>query len=151
MTGTRNNPDSPAAIAALIPHQGSMCLLQCVVAWDDSTISCLSQSHLLPDNPLREGGRLGAVCGIEYALQAAALHGALLDGAAARPGYLAGLRAVTLHVPRLDDERFGTLHVSARMLLNSPGGMIYALSVTAEDGSMLVEGEASIVLPPTAT
>ena len=53
-----------------------------------------ASSHRAADNPLRAHGRLGAACGIEYAAQAMAVHGALLappDSAAA--GRLSGQRA----------------------------------------------------------
>jgi predicted hotdog family 3-hydroxylacyl-ACP dehydratase len=68
-------------ILALIPHQGTMCLLDDVTAWSVADITCGASSHLSPDNPLRRSGRLGAISGIEYGLQAAALHGALVQGA----------------------------------------------------------------------
>src|SRR6476646_6259294 len=92
-------------IAAHIPHQGTMCLLDGVEIWDAQQIRCIASSHRDAANPLRAHGRLGAACGIEYAAQAMAVHGALLasgeDGL--KQGYLASVRSVQLHVPRLDD------------------------------------------------
>ena len=64
-----------------IPHKGRMCLLDDVLSWDRSRIRCRSAQHRTPDNPLRAHGRLGAACGIEYAAQAMAVHGALLRSA----------------------------------------------------------------------
>ena len=64
-------------IASRIPHQGSMCLLQEVQAMDADHIICATRTHLDPANPMREGGRMGAALGIEYAAQAMALHCAL--------------------------------------------------------------------------
>jgi len=49
-------------IAGLIPHAGAMCLLDGVLQWDESRIRCVSRSHQAPDNPMRDGGRLAAVC-----------------------------------------------------------------------------------------
>ncbi len=49
--------------------------------WDAQHIRCRSATHRLPGNPLRSQGRLGAACGIEYAAQAMAVHGALANGA----------------------------------------------------------------------
>lgn len=74
------NPAQPdhAWIAAHIPHQGDMCLLDRVVKWDEQRIQCQAGSHRLGDNPLRSRDRLSAACGIEYAAQAMAVHGALL-------------------------------------------------------------------------
>ena len=67
-------------IAALIPHQGAMCLLSAVERYDERTIVCRATSHASESNPLRLGGRLPALAGIEYGAQALALHCALLNG-----------------------------------------------------------------------
>jgi predicted hotdog family 3-hydroxylacyl-ACP dehydratase len=74
-----------------IPHHGRMCLLDEVMEWDAQHIRCRSGTHRLPDHPLRSQGRLGVACGIEYAAQAMAVHGALAGGATAdRSGALVG-------------------------------------------------------------
>ena len=88
-----------------LPHQGNMCLLDRVDAWDGEHIRCTATSHRAPENPLRGYGRLGAACGIEYAAQAMAAHGSLCATAASAPraGYLASVRGVELHLARLDD------------------------------------------------
>jgi predicted hotdog family 3-hydroxylacyl-ACP dehydratase len=141
-------------IRALIPHQGAMCLLDAALRWDRTDILCRATSHLAPDNPLRRQGRLGAACGIEYGLQAAALHGALraLDAGAPPPppGWFAALRRVELRVHRLDVAAFGPLAVSARLEGAQPGGMVYGFVVRAATGRLLLCGRASIVLPPAA-
>jgi predicted hotdog family 3-hydroxylacyl-ACP dehydratase len=137
-----------ARIAALIPHQGSMCLLDEVVAWDARNILCRSRTHLDRDNPLRRAGVLGMVCGIEYGLQAAALHGALRDGAPQSPGYLAALRDMAIGGGRLDEPALGTLEVAAMLELNEPSGLIYGLRLASEAGVTLVEGRATIMLMP---
>ena len=89
-----------AWIAAHIPHQGTMCLLDEVVSWDEARIACRASSHRAPDHPLRTHGRLGAACGIESAAQAMAVLGALSLG-------LAVLILVVL-VPRLFLHRSAT-------------------------------------------
>ena len=63
---------SRAHILELIPHQGTMCLLDEVTEWSERAITCRTRSHLTPDNPLRRDGRVSGLCGIEYGLQAAA-------------------------------------------------------------------------------
>jgi predicted hotdog family 3-hydroxylacyl-ACP dehydratase len=70
-----------AWIEGHIPHQGRMCLLDEVIGWNSGSISCRSGSHRALDHPLRAHGRLGIACGIEYAAQAMAVHGALVAGA----------------------------------------------------------------------
>ena len=59
-----------------------MCLLDEVLSWDATRIRCRSNTHRTADNPLRAHGRLGAACGIEYAAQAMAVHGALVAASA---------------------------------------------------------------------
>lgn len=134
-------------IRALIPHQGAMCLLETVAEWDEDGIVCHARSHLDPSNPLRQDDRLGAIAGVEYGLQAAALHGALRAGGVAQaPGYLARLGEVVLDVARLDEAAFGVLTVTARVELAQPAGMIYRFALRAEDGRDLVSGRATIAL-----
>lgn len=133
-------------IAGLIPHAGTMVLLDAVAGWDAAGIRCETRTHLDPLNPLRRAGRLHAVCGIEYGLQATALHGALRDGTPQPAGYVARLRGVVLHVPFLDDAG-GLLRVEAVLERGEAGGMVYALAVKAEDGRLLVEGGATVALP----
>ena len=65
-------------IAARVPHQGRMCLLDSVLQASENGLLCAADSHRDPGNPLRQQGRLGTACGIEYAGQAMALHGAPL-------------------------------------------------------------------------
>lgn len=137
-------------IARRIPHQGRMCLLDAVMAWDATRIVCQASSHRAPDNPLRAGGRLGAACGVEYAAQAMALHGALLAEsgettcAAPRVGYLASVRSVTLHVQRLDTIA-SDLTVTAERLLGDANHILYSFRLEAGP-QLLLEGRAAVVL-----
>jgi len=134
-------------IARHIPHQGSMCLLDCVEAWDRERIRCRASSHRAADNPLRADGRLGAACGIEYAAQAMAVHGALLappDSSSARVGYLVSVRGTRLRVPRLDDIAADLL-VEASCITRSENNILYQFSVSAA-GRLLLDGRAAVVL-----
>lgn len=140
-----------AAIARLIPHHGSMCLLASVRHYDAISIACTARSHRLPTNPLLESGRLHAVCGVEYAAQAMAVHGALLAGhsnASPRGGRLAGLRSLELHVNRLDDIDC-ELEVVATQLMGDGNNMIYAFTLHASS-HLLLSGRATVVLMPEA-
>lgn len=135
-----------AAIAARIPHQGAMCLLEAVNDWSPAGIRCTAVSHRQPDNPLRAEGRLGAACGIEYAAQAMALHGALLAEAAGRPrqGFLASVRGVELAAERLDDAS-GDLDIRAERLSGDGNNVLYEFSV--RDGErLLLSGRAAVIL-----
>lgn len=134
------------AIAARIPHQGSMCLLDAVLAWDSGQIHCRASSHRQPDNPLRAAERLGAACGIEYAAQAMAVHGALLapEGAPPRPGYLASVRSVQLAVDRLDDLP-QDLDIVAERLSGDENNILYHFRVE-HAGNLLLSGRAAVML-----
>ena len=132
----------------MLPHAGSMVLLDSVGAWDTDRIICHARSHLDPANPLRHAGRLATICAAEYGLQAAALHGALLAGGVAQQaGYVARLRDVRLHADRLDDPAHGTLAVLARLEAGQASGMIYAIAVHDQAGRPLLEARAAIALP----
>lgn len=140
-----------AWIAAHIPHQGRMCLLDSVLAWDAQHIVCSATSHTAPDNPLRTDDRLGASNAVEYAAQAMAVHGVLLagNGQALGVGYLASVRGVRLHVECLDD-RAEPLHIEATRLSGDDALILYAFSVSAA-GRCLAEGRASVVLDANST
>jgi predicted hotdog family 3-hydroxylacyl-ACP dehydratase len=123
------------AIARLVPHSGSMCLLDAVTGWDAHAIESESRSHRDPDNPLRRGGRLAAVHAIEYGAQTAAVHGGLIARAAGRsyrPAYLAAVRDARLHVDRLDGLA-GALTIGASRLDGDERAAIYRFAVRAGD------------------
>lgn len=136
-----------AAIARLIPHSGSMCLLDRMAQWDADRIVCSASSHRDAANPLRTASGLLAPCAIEYAAQAMALHGALIGqaaGAPATPGYLASARGVQLHRLRLDDLA-GDLTIEARRQAGDAQQILYQFSVQHQ-GQMVAEGRAAVVL-----
>ncbi|WP_209442192.1 phosphotransferase [Neoroseomonas oryzicola] len=137
-------PATRAAIARLVPHQGGMCLLDRVTACDADGIACLSATHRDASNPLRRDGVLPAVCGLEYALQAMALHGALTDGGPQGVGFLAALAGVEVGAERLDDIQ-GDLAVSATALARESRGFIYGFAVEG-GGRRLLSGRATVVL-----
>ena len=126
-------------ICARIPHAGRMCLLERVQDWDETCIHCLATSHRDADNPLRSRDRLPAVCGIEYAAQAMALHvGLRAASAAVKPtlGMLAAVRDLQLAVARLDDVS-DDLHIHARRLSGDETGFIYEFDIKADDDALM--------------
>ncbi len=134
-------------IAGLIPHAGRMQLLDAVLEWDAQRIRCMSRTHTDPHNPLRCGDELPALCGIEYAAQAMALHGGLSGQAgAARPraGYLASVRELNCAVRRLDDLD-GDLVVSAEILMGEGSHVIYAFDLSVGTRHVL-DGRLAVVL-----
>src|SRR6266542_2256106 len=96
----RDLPFTKAEIRPLFPNSVLMCLLDELTQWDDRSITCVSNTHRDPANPLRRDGRLSALHAFEYGAQAAAVHGGLRArsvGTTAAPGYLAALRDAHLH------------------------------------------------------
>lgn len=139
-----------ADIANLIPHAGAMCLLDGVLASDDSTIRCTSSRHRASDNPLRHNDRLGALCAIEFAAQAMAVHGRLAGAVGARPraGYIASLRDVVATCDRLDNIA-ADLTIEATRLMGDDDRVMYSFTVSA-DGRALVSGRATVLLSVAA-
>ena len=133
-----------AWLLARLPHQGAMNLLDEIAAWDTTSVRAIARNHAAPDHPLRRGGELPIVAGIEYGAQAAAAHGALA-GAGAGAGFLASVRAVVFHAPRLDDAP-GPLEVFAEQLGGSESGVVYRFQVSAA-GRCLVEGRVAVAFP----
>ena len=136
-----------AWIARHIPHQGTMCLLDQVLDWDESRVRCLSRAHRSMQNPLRAHDRLGAVCGIEFAAQAMAVHGALLAPdlhRERRAGYLVSVRSVALHVACLDDIE-DDLVVAADRLGGDDATVLYQFSLSA-GSRILLTGRAAILI-----
>jgi len=122
-----------------------MCLLDEVLEWDAKCAKCRSSSHRSLDNPLRAYGRLGASCGVEYAAQTMAVHGAAIAAAAGvhcPPGYLASVRGLQLHVDQLDDIS-ADLIASVQHVAGNERTALYEFSVT--DGQrILLSGRATI-------
>ena len=117
-----------AQIESRIPHAQAMCLLDAVQRWDAATIDCLARA---PDasHPLARAEGVPAVAAIEYAAQAAAVHGALIDATLApREGMLAKVSEVELHAATLD-EAGGELTVRATLLSRITTGCMYAFEV----------------------
>lgn len=140
-------------IASLIPHSGSMCLLDTVTQYDEQHIVCCAHSHRHTENPLRHAGQLSICVGIEYAAQAVAVHGGLLaqqrdPQAPPRPGMIAILSAVRWHTDRLDTVA-DTLDIRADKLADLPQGLQYHFSLSAAC-SVLLEGDMIIALPAVA-
>lgn len=140
-------PLDRAALAALIPHAGRMCLLDRVDAWDERRILCSATSHTAPDNPLRSASGLLATATIEYAAQAAAVHGGLMaqaSGRKAAPGFLASARSVTLHRVRLDDLA-GELAIETQHVAGDDRQLLYAFTVR-HAGTTVADGRLAVVL-----
>lgn len=148
------------AIAARIPHAATMCLLDRVLHWERAHLECVGAEAREngAGHPLARAGRLPATAAIEYAAQAMALHGRLVqessraDGAAPaapRRGFLAALRGVRLHRRWLDDAAAGPLHVRVERFAGDDVQVLYDFTVHAA-GQPVAAGRAVVVLDAVA-
>lgn len=145
-----------AGIEARMPHRSTMCLLDRMVAWDGQRIECRASGHRNPAHPLRSRSGLMASAAIEYAAQAAALHGGLLAeaaGASASPGYLASAREVRLGAWRLDDLPVAAgddaLRIVAERQAGDAGRLLYAFRIE-HGGTAIASGRLAVVLDAPA-
>lgn len=133
-------------IRQLIPHAGSMCLLDGVESWDADNIVCVSRSHLDANSPLQLKGHIPAVCVVEYAAQAMAVHGGLNNVDASSVGYLASIRNLLLADASLDS--YDTpLKIHAQKIAGDEHSLVYQFHVTTGDNE-IASGRAAVVLQP---
>lgn len=99
---------------------------------------------------MRAHGQLPALCGIEYAAQAMAVHGGLagIVGGKPKAGYLASLRDVACPKKSLDDLE-GDLIVDAEKLMGDESRVIYRFTLRVGEVEVL-SGRATVVLEAAA-
>ncbi|MCP9447130.1 MAG: hypothetical protein NNA22_06115 [Nitrospira sp.] len=134
-------------LGGLLPHGGAMRLLDSVESWDHGSIRCLARSHRDPANPLRSGGELHVVAGVEYAAQAVGVHMGLLAGrplAGRSIGVVGGLRDVIFETDRLDD-CLEDLMIDAVRLFGDDRSGLYRFALSS-GGRKVLSGRLSIFL-----
>lgn len=113
---------SALPIESILPHRGTMLLLEAVEAWDDESLT--ATAHVDPAAWYADAdGNMPAWIGIELMAQAIAAHVGLLSmrhGQPARPGVLLGSRKVEAHVPAF--ARGKPLRIEAHELLRGAEG-----------------------------
>ncbi|NOT85929.1 MAG: hypothetical protein HOP02_14365 [Methylococcaceae bacterium] len=140
ITNKRLNKDQ---FAHLIPHVGSMSLIDFVDCWGDQQIICRSSTHKDPANPLRFNGTLSAIHLIEYGAQSMAIHGGLLSGKSS-PGFLAAARNVHLYTDHLNDVN-GELIITADAALKIHNSAVYDFTIMDSDQHLLLEARATVI------
>ena len=138
------------SVASLVPQQGSMCLLDRIVDWDERRVVLETDTHRSPSNPLRVGGKLRAIHLCEYGAQAMAVHGGLRAGAhTAVDGMLVAMRSVTFERDWIHDLP-SSLRVEAECLQHDASSLQYSFRVT-HLGELLAEGRAAVMLQTPRT
>ena len=134
-----------AALAPLLPQQGTMRLIDAVESFDERRVVCVTLRHRDAANPLCEDGRLSPLAGIELAAQAMAVHGTLVQGKG-RPaaGWLARVRDCVFQCDRMDDLDM-PLTIEAERLGGSALALNYAFTVRA-GARVLLTGVALVAL-----
>jgi predicted hotdog family 3-hydroxylacyl-ACP dehydratase len=162
------------AIAARIPHAGAMCLLDRVISWDEQHIECAAFGGAMINgspHPLAQDGKVPATAAIEYAAQAMALHGRLVQeqlqadkankavqaggtGVTGEPGqetprrgFLAALRSVRLHCRWLEAGE-PALTVRAERFAGDAVQVLYDFEVRTT--APIAQGRAVVVLDAQA-
>lgn len=133
-----------AGIEQRVPHAGAMCLLDGVTDWGPESIACTSAAPG-PRHPLARAGQVPAIAAAEYAAQATAVHGALLEAAGGpRAGLLATLMDVRLMAAVIPADG-GALTIRADLLGRSPAGCLYSFEV-ANSNTSIAAGRLLVAL-----
>ncbi|MEJ6022749.1 hydroxymyristoyl-ACP dehydratase [Ramlibacter sp. PS4R-6] len=131
-----------ATIERLVPQTGTMCLLDAVSQWNAGSIVCTADAPG-SDHPLARDEHVPAIASCEYAAQAAAIHGALIEHALApRAGMLAKLMDIELHAPGFPAGE--PVRVRAEMLSRVAAGCLYSFQVSAGE-SPVCDGRLMVV------
>ena len=143
-------------LCQLLPHSGTMCLIDEIISWDSTNLLAQTESHLNCNNPLRHQGAISSIIGVEYAAQTMALHAALLsqqedpgNSRKQKPGgYLATIRNIRIDADSLyspDSVNLSPLVISVSVLMCDSQGYSYDFTITA-DNSPLLSGRLTIFL-----
>lgn len=134
-------------IEAIIPHRGTMLLIDAVEAFDDDTLSARATVHA--DAWYADAdGAMPAWLGIELMAQTIAAHISLLAmraGGIARPGVLLGARRYDAHVAAF--ARDAALRIDAKELLRSEEGHSAYECTISHDGVCCAEAVVKVFQP----
>ncbi|WP_321814960.1 MULTISPECIES: hotdog family protein [unclassified Paraburkholderia] len=134
-------------IESIIPHRGTMLLLDAVCACSDESLT--AQASVRADAWYADGaGAMPAWIGIELMAQAIAAHVGLLsmrEGKAARPGVLLGTRRYTAMRPAFASGAL--LRVSVNELLRSAEGHGAYGCTIEQHGELCAEATVKVYQP----
>ncbi|WP_395061847.1 hotdog family protein [Paraburkholderia silvatlantica] len=142
-----SSTDTFPPIEAIIPHRGTMLLLDSVAACSDESLTALAGVHAdawYAD----EQGAMPAWIGIELMAQAIAAHVGLLsmrEGKPARPGVLLGTRRFQAAQGAFASGAL--LSVTVNELLRSEAGHGAYGCTISQDGNLLAEATVKVYQP----
>lgn len=136
-------------IEQVIPHRGTMRLIDRLLAWDSDTVAV--ELRVPAESPFHQDGGVPAWVGVEYMAQAiAAWAGCHARGQGRTPpiGFLLGTRRYDSAVERFDSGR--VLRVEARRELLGENGLgVFACRILAGEEE-LATANVSVFEPPDA-
>lgn len=123
-----------------------------LVTWQETSIHCRSNRLGEASNPLCDSGVLTSVLLIEYAAQAAGIHGALLNAGGQhsqqrqqnQAAYIGSVKDIELLHPLVDNN--SPLDIYGECLMNNGAGAIYTISVQ-QQATLLLRGRLILSLP----
>ncbi len=141
-----------AQICQLLPHSGTMCLLDEIVSWDKEQLVVKTMSHTELDNPLFYEDSLNSIHGIEYAAQTMALHSALLAQKETKQkesrGYLASVKNIQIseeYLFQAQSNNLTPLFIYVSILMAGSQGFTYQFEILKDD-KVFISGKITIFL-----
>lgn len=128
-------PKTKQETSQYLPHSGSMCLIDEVIAINELQITARTYSHQDKYNPLRFDGKLPGVSSIEYAAQVVALHLELSTTSKSdhkKNCYLAAVQNCVMHIPYIDLITCSLNIDCMQVFFDNHGGALYEFKLSAE-------------------
>ena len=124
-------------IEQLIPHAGTMVLLDEVIHYDEHSLRATTKTHRDVNHPLRHEGQLLTLNLIEYAAQAMAVHLGVMasDAQHSAGGYLVQATAVKLY-RQLLDEVIGMITIEVTRAQVGIHGGVYLFSAREREDKL---------------
>jgi predicted hotdog family 3-hydroxylacyl-ACP dehydratase len=135
-------------IKTLVPHAGTMSLLDRLVAADAETLT--AQVSIGPDTLFCADGAVGAWVGVEYMAQAVAAHAGYLArrrGEPVRVGFLLGTRRYACTVPAFAAGSVLAIHVERALQGDNGLGAFDCRIEDARDGRELASATITVFQP----
>jgi predicted hotdog family 3-hydroxylacyl-ACP dehydratase len=135
-------------IHTLVPHSGSMSLLDTLLAAEAETLE--AQVRIGPDTMFCSDGAVGAWVGVEYMAQAVAAHAGFAArgrGEPVRVGFLLGSRRYACTVPAFAVGSVLNIHVQRALQGDNGLGAFDCRITDGEDGTELASATITVFLP----
>ena len=137
-----------AQLAALIPHQPPMLLVDTVTDVDEHKLTATFCCHQQP-HPLAPEGHWPNYLLIEFAAQAIACHGALAGQQSFTRAAIGRIKALSFYCASLDDYRELPVSVTVELIEVNGATCLYRFNAHARN-TVLAQGEALLIGVPAS-